>query len=318
MTEQAETSGTEVVQEKTEVQVETDTEVQEKVEPVKPEPEKFVVKREIYGDPDIFDSPRFQFITRYPEGAESTIWSMKIGTDIRQVLNKEEIYGDGSGSLNHAPLRSPNNRYVAFPLTGGGSNKIIFDLKTRERIVVGGYASFPNMDWTPDSKKLILDLNGTKEFNVETRELKLVDLSKREDYIMYRTFRINSKTGEIFLEGGNRKEKKDIVAILNSDWSLKKSYDIRSLSTTLQISPDGTKLLGKKGSKRFIFDFITGKKISENELGARAFCFGPDSKYFYFKDYGMLSRCAIDSSEIEHINEIPLNIRNATLTIFNY
>ncbi|MCP3944863.1 MAG: hypothetical protein GY710_25750, partial [Desulfobacteraceae bacterium] len=126
------------------------------------------IKKENYEDPDSFDMPRVQFIGRFPKGADDpTIWSVKIdGTDLRQVMDEKEIFGNGYGTLNDTPVRSPNNRYIAFPL--GSGDKVVFDLKTRKRFVVGKAPWFPNMAWRPNNK-LVFDGNGLFEYDPVTR-----------------------------------------------------------------------------------------------------------------------------------------------------
>ncbi len=158
------------------------------------------IKKEDYTDPQSFDQPRIQFLGAFPKGSENDlIWSVKAdGTDLRLVLDEKEIYADGWGVISNTPQRSPNNRYLAWFFRGGKEKAIVFDLKTRERIVIKERRdTFPAMAWKPDSKNLLLVLDNLEEFNVETRERKYFDYAKLGKHIGFSSFRIHPKTGYI-------------------------------------------------------------------------------------------------------------------------
>lgn len=93
----------------------------------------FVLKREIYGDPDIFDQPRIQFVWRGPKRDNAEIWSVKIdGTDLRLAADAQLLYqGDEElGMHTHiTPMRSPDNRYILVNMHKVRSFFHLIDLK---------------------------------------------------------------------------------------------------------------------------------------------------------------------------------------------
>ncbi len=131
-------------------------------------------EREIYGDPEIFSTPRIQFIA-YVMGVDDErkkLWSMrKDGSDRRLVADYYEMFG-GAGVV-HKPLRSPDNRYVALSLDDGEFFRGIIDLKEQKaiRIVKGG--GYPHFNWTSDSKELYFYSDGKlMHYFMDTGELK--------------------------------------------------------------------------------------------------------------------------------------------------
>ncbi len=132
---------------------------------------------EVYGDPDIFNQPRLQFVWHHQNYSEKNkrdcIWSIKTdGTDLRKVLPDKLLYTHGAG-ISHKPIRSPDNRYLVVSMFSDGPIlKELFDLKTMtvKTIATGGFK--PNFQWTPDSKKIIFVLNGDLvEYDLETEKL---------------------------------------------------------------------------------------------------------------------------------------------------
>ncbi len=110
----------------------------EYVEPFSfPKPEvldkPFIIKREIYGDSEIFDQARIQFVWRGPNRENAEIWSVKIdGSDLRLAADAQLLYqGDEElGMHTHStPMRSPNNRYILVNMRKNDSALHIIDLK---------------------------------------------------------------------------------------------------------------------------------------------------------------------------------------------
>ncbi len=76
----------------------------------------FELKREVYGDPEIFDQPRIQFSWQGPNREKPEIWSVKVdGTDLRLAVDADLLYPNGV-DLGMQPgfntYRSPDNRYI--------------------------------------------------------------------------------------------------------------------------------------------------------------------------------------------------------------
>jgi len=134
---------------------------------------------EVYGDPDTFSTPRLQFVVILKESGLPEIWSSRLdGTDVRRVVSAELISTPMPGSINHPPVRSPDNRYIVYSLsTGKGIKKYLVDLKKKkvEQIAEGG--AIPSFQWTPDSKNIIFGLMGGDyadwvQYNLDTKQLK--------------------------------------------------------------------------------------------------------------------------------------------------
>ena len=124
---------------------------------VKKEPEKIVYKDEIYGDPEIFSKPRLQFAWQAPMEENKTIWSTYLdGSDLRRVLSPELLFKKG-GVIANVPIRSPDNRYLAVSLDTSevmGTVKMLYDLKEKTAIELGGGSYVPFFQWTADSQWL--------------------------------------------------------------------------------------------------------------------------------------------------------------------
>ena len=119
------------------------------------ETKPFVIQSEIYGDPDIFDGPRIQFAMSAPGEKRDTVWSIKTdGTDLRQAVDYELLYGDGSGGFMHPPVRSPDNRYIVLSVARGVEfiEKQLIDLKTKTKITFAEGGGIPLFQWSADSK----------------------------------------------------------------------------------------------------------------------------------------------------------------------
>ncbi len=121
----------------------------------------FELKREIYGDPDIFDQPRIQFSWHGPNREKTEIWSVKIdGTDLRLSVDAELLYPEGEDlglQPGFSTYRSPDNRYILVML---GKYRVsyvavyIVDLKeqTRKKVEDTKHAFLIRYPWVSDSK----------------------------------------------------------------------------------------------------------------------------------------------------------------------
>lgn len=127
--------------------------------------------REDLSNADSYDLPRVDF--RWNNGkhdaysvmtekqiyeARDKIWSIKTdGTDLRLVTDFLDVVP--MNKQNEAvPIRmmrrSPNNRYLAW---SDSVNKVIFDLKTQESIVLGSDLGHSQFLWAEDSSYLYFE-----------------------------------------------------------------------------------------------------------------------------------------------------------------
>ncbi len=140
----------------------------------KEKPLSDIYHMEDYTDPTQWAEPRLQFLAKIKAQNQKGIWSSKLdGSDIRLAWSFKAVTDVEGGVTNHAPVRSPNNRYIAIGLSSSaGLSRILVDLKSGEweRMDFGGAP--PSFTWTADSKSVIFWSEGdVKKFNVETKVL---------------------------------------------------------------------------------------------------------------------------------------------------
>ena len=128
-------------------------------------------------DPAFYKDDRLQFMWT-PEGEKmEALWSMKLdGSDVRKVIDSDKLFFGGTWTFLHPPVRSPNRRYLAYLNLADEvwSGKVIYDLKTGERIqlIEGGTA--PYFNWSPDSRYLFF-YNDFKFYRYEIEKRQLVE-----------------------------------------------------------------------------------------------------------------------------------------------
>ena len=130
---------------------------------------------EIYGDPEIFSTPRFQFSWRAPGLKSYELWSMRLdGSDLRRVVKADLLYSKEARNFIHDPVRSPDNRYIVISMgTSRLPEKHLIDLKTKTKTIIMSGGLIPHFTWRPDSKSVVfLSDPGMLEYFVETGELK--------------------------------------------------------------------------------------------------------------------------------------------------
>ena len=125
------------------------------------------IRQEVYGDPDIFSTPRIQFTAQLKWDEDyTTLWSMRLdGSDKRRVADRELMF-DGA-KTSHTPVRSPNNRYVAVSMRRDNPYKTfrgIIDLKTQTKWEIAKGGGVPHFNWTSDSENVIFYADG-KHYN---------------------------------------------------------------------------------------------------------------------------------------------------------
>jgi hypothetical protein len=125
------------------------------------------IRQEVYGDPDIFSTPRIQFSAKLKWDEDyKTLWSMRLdGSDKRRVADRELLF-DGA-QMSHTPVRSPDNRYIAMAMVQDNPYKAfrgIIDLKTQTKWEIAKGGGVPHFNWTSDSENVIFYADG-KHYN---------------------------------------------------------------------------------------------------------------------------------------------------------
>jgi len=184
------------------------------------------------GDEKVLSTPRLQFTAKVNSDKKSTLWSMKLdGSDRRQVANSELIFN--GKTIVHAPIRSPDNRYVAVSMDGpDGFFRGVLDLKNKTAIHIIKGGGYPFFNWTPDSENLIFYSDAEHyNYHVPTK-----NLTKRP--IIYSSALFLLPNGEEFLAMKN-----DGFWIHHFDGTVKKKVKLdvgenRRIKFPI-ISPDG-------------------------------------------------------------------------------
>ena len=121
----------------------------------------FELKREVYGDPEIFDQPRIQFSWQGPNREKPEIWSVKVdGSDLRLAVDADLLYPKDIDVGIHPGFntyRSPDNRHILVLM---GKRRVsyfavyIIDLKEQKntRIEDSEHAFLIRYPWVSDSK----------------------------------------------------------------------------------------------------------------------------------------------------------------------
>ncbi|MDA8140073.1 MAG: hypothetical protein M0036_15600 [Desulfobacteraceae bacterium] len=136
---------------------------------------KFEFKEEIYGDPEIFSTPRVQFVWQAPGLPSDEIWSMRLdGSDLRRAVKAELLWAEQATGLGHDPVRSPDNRFIVVSMrTARSLEKHLIDLKTQTKTIIMSGGLKPYFAWRPDSKSVVFISDpGLLEYFVETKELR--------------------------------------------------------------------------------------------------------------------------------------------------
>ena len=267
------------------------------------EEKPFVIQPEIYGDSDIFDGPRIQFAMKAPGENRRTIWSIKTdGTDLRQAVDYELLYGDGSGGFMDPPVRSPDNRYIVLSVSGKGSRieKQLIDLKTKTKITFaeGGYK--PHFSWSADSKEIFFHLE--REFLVYQIENKTLTKLKNIGY--QGTYYIRDKD-QFFVvqkdgfEWFNRQGESIKKVELNTKWGLKEWH---------QLSADGELFIyhQKRGARSYVINTNNPSKIIlDTKFRGYLGSFSKSGEQIYFRHGGFIAILDILTGEPSKLYSSP-------------
>lgn len=303
----------------------------------------FEIKEEIYGDPDIFDSPRIQFMHTDPEKKNcDSVWSVKTdGTDLRRVLSNTQLSPEGDAIIMDTPRRSPDNRYICLTLDddANGFHKVVYDLKTGKRDVITRHGQSRNMGWQTDCRTIVFFGGGgvtnknerlTKlyKYDVKTKEVTLYDWSNNI-YFSISSFFIHTPTNRIVAEGYERsvplrhsgiKKPENLVetygvCIFNSDWSTHRMLKTKG-GERFDISPDGCKILRGGRSRSAIvcvYDVKTGALVYEHKTGAPSSIFSEDSGHIYNSTWDGFQKIRLSDGEIVQDAKFPIEFNRFTL-----
>ncbi len=266
----------------------------------------FTYKKEVYGDKEVFKYQRLQFLWKYPDCEQERpgLWSIRLdGSDPRLVVEPELLFSNGvDGSINPAPLRSPDNRYIVYSVPANGTiEKRLLDLKTRKIKVIttGGFR--PHFNWTPDSKHIIFYTDpGLMDYNVETGELKVRKHIPSAGLFLVKDgsefFAITSDGFAFYDYEGNLLRTGKIEDPQNS----RSQYHYA-------ISSDGKYYMYRRGSKYIVVDTSKPDEIiyMDKHRRSESIYFDKDNKYLFSKRHGIER---VDLKTKEHISIFhPLN-----------
>lgn len=213
------------------------------------------IRREIYGDPEIWSTPRIQFESKLPGHKFLSVWSMRPdGSDRRLVLDTLEAYETGAsiGSV----IRSPNNRYLAYKIAYPDPVRVgVYDLKEKKVILDYEALGRPVFMWTSDSKNLLFLANGYHyNFNTETQEVK-----ERPSII----------SGQMFVLAGDNKIlsiRTRELEVFNWDGTLDKTIPIKFKSSPHYIQTDFVTISPDREKLVFQFGGVDGGMVGEVEI----------------------------------------------------
>ncbi|WP_250654793.1 hypothetical protein [Alkalimarinus coralli] len=259
------------------------------------EEQPFVIKPEIYGDPDIFDGPRIQFAMKAPGENRRTIWSIKTdGTDLRQAVNNQRLRGETDAVFNHPPVRSPDNRYIAISMmTSEGLEKQLIDLKSNTKITFAKGGGIPLFQWTSDSKEVFFHMDQNLwRYHVDRKTMtKEVKIGYQGTYYLRdkdQFFVVQEDGFEWFDRQGESIRK----VVLNTKWGLRKWH---------QLSLSGRRFLYTQSRDEYwyIVDTEAPYKIiyKRNDGVYDASTFSKTGEFLFVRSWGGIARLNIDTGE---------------------
>ncbi|WP_235630807.1 hypothetical protein, partial [Aliivibrio fischeri] len=223
--------------------------------------------------------------------ARDKIWSIKTdGTDLRLVTDFLDVVP--MNKQNEAvPIRmmrrSPNNRYLAW---SDSVNKVIFDLKTQESIVLGSDLGHSQFLWAEDSSYLYFedrakywkyDIVSGKTTQMDDdfhfSEVGVIYGGKRYVVSDFGVVIYDELTDERLLSFGYPSKGDEIYSQFVKDYNVRKDFHMKTRS----ISPDGKYAWGESSKYRFFMNTETQEvrteKIVRSEVG----------DYQYFEQLGL-------------------------------
>jgi len=304
---------------------------------------EFEIKEEVYGDPDIFDSPRIQFVHTNPETyKQDSIWSVKTdGTDLRRVLSREQIFTDMNASIMDTPRRSPDNRYICVTLDDrpNGFHKVVFDLKTGQRDVIIRHGKSKGFAWMNDSRTVVFFGGGGfsktsgrlyeyYKYDIIDKTITPYDRSKNI-YFGVLGFLIHPDKNMIFAKGikhsepwyvetvGDTPPEGDIetygVCVFNPDWSMDRML-ITDGGDCFDVSPDGNRVIRGNYLDYFtVYSAKTGDVISKFKSDRYIAIFSEDPNYIYIRNYDGFERKRTSDGKVVFYTKLPIKCKKITL-----
>ena len=275
----------------------------------------YVIKPEIYGDSDIFYSPRIQFSMRAPDESRQTIWSIKTdGSDLRQAVDYDLLYGDGSGGYIHPPVRSPDNRYIVLSVARGVTSleKQLIDLKTKTKITFAKGGGIPLFQWSADSKEVFFHMDHNLwRYHVDNKTMtKEVKVGYQGTYYLKgkdQFFVVQEDGFELFNRLGESVRK----VVLNTKWGLREWHQL-SASGSL-FSYDQRRALGS-----FLIDTENPEQIilkTSHHISRGIFSEKEDLIYFFLNGITSLN---VSSGKEEQVFYPPTGFRlRSRMTLIN-
>nr|VVV05951.1 hypothetical protein AW0309160_03434 [Aliivibrio wodanis] len=239
--------------------------------------------REDLSNADSYDLPRVDF--RWNNGkfvsasasekaiyeSYDKVWSIKTdGTDLRLVTD------DFSGDIR-IMRRSPNNRYLAYSYgsrTSGGTDKVVFDLKTQKFTLLGTDLGHSQFLWAEDSSYLYFEDRAKYwKYDVKTgetiqmdddfhfSEVGVIHGGKRYVVSDFGVVIYDELTDERLESFGYPSKEDEIYPRFIKDDKFRKAFHMKSRS----ISPDGKYAWGESAQYRFFINTETQEVNSERK-----------------------------------------------------
>nr|VVV05958.1 hypothetical protein AW0309160_03441 [Aliivibrio wodanis] len=243
--------------------------------------------REDLSNADSYDLPRVDF--RWDNGeftnassdekaiyeARDKIWSIKTdGTDLRLVTDFLDVVPPRAHNRTvvvKMMRRSPNNRYLAW---SNNVEKVIFDLKTQESIVLGDDLGHSQFLWAEDSSYLYFEDRAKYwKYDVTTGETTQMDddfhfsevgvIHGGKRYVVsdFGVVIYDELTDERLESFGYPSKEDEIYPRFIKDDKFRKAFHMKSRS----ISPDGKYAWGESDEYRFFINTETQEINSERK-----------------------------------------------------
>ncbi len=158
-------------------------------QPAEPQPLKLGVDfhEEVFGDPVIFNAPRLQFWWEPPGTKRYSAWTIRLdGSDLRRTADEKFIYVADENMIED-PARSPDSRYIVFYIDT--AERVLLDLKKRERKVIAKGGGSPSFQWLPDSSGILFYLDG----DLVKYELATGKISVQPEIVSYDFYLLSEK-----------------------------------------------------------------------------------------------------------------------------
>lgn len=255
---------------------------------------------ERWDDPESQKQARLQFVWATPDEKSVSIFSMKLdGTDIRRVVGPELLYVGEARSLEEAPLRSPDRRYVACAgeNTQARQLRYLIDLKTRSVRTIPTTTNPGPMRWSPDSRRILfVDDDKLWQYQVDSGAVTAMPAS--------------AWPGRHAVDGGRRflSVRERSVILYDQSGKLIKAIDMPyRMESGLAVSDDG-RYIAIEQVPFLVVDLESPKKpVFSNPGHFTSPVFGPGGGTLFFFGYyeGGLGVLDLASGELKELARLP-------------